>query len=113
MRPGCPADFDPAPALAGSTPLLVIGGLVYVVLIGFAVAAICGYMAGLIGSSNSPISGVGILTVMIAALLIKVVFGRADDTVARNVDLPALGSPTNPASAISFRRSQIHRSSPG
>ncbi len=57
-------------ALAGSAPLLVIGGLVYVVVIGFAVAAICGYMAGLIGSSNSPVSGVGILAVIIASLLI-------------------------------------------
>lgn len=58
-----------APALAGSTAMLVGGGLVYVVLIGFAVAAICGYMAGLIGSSNSPVSGVGILAVVIASLL--------------------------------------------
>ena len=58
-----------APALAGSTAMLVVGGLVYVVLIGFAVAAICGYMAGLIGSSNSPVSGVGILAVVIASLL--------------------------------------------
>ena len=33
-------------------------------LFGFIVAAICGYMAGLIGSSNSPISGVGILAVV-------------------------------------------------
>ena len=39
------------------------------VLIGFAVAAICGYMAGLIGSSNSPVSGVGILAIVIASLL--------------------------------------------
>jgi putative OPT family oligopeptide transporter len=58
-----------APALAGSTAMLVVGGLVYVVLIGFAVAAICGYMAGLIGSSNSPVSGVGILAIVIASLL--------------------------------------------
>ncbi|GAA0646645.1 OPT family oligopeptide transporter [Brevundimonas lenta] len=58
-----------APALAGSTGMLVVGGLVYVVLIGFAVAAICGYMAGLIGSSNSPVSGVGILAIVIASLL--------------------------------------------
>jgi putative OPT family oligopeptide transporter len=58
-----------APALAGSTALLTAGGLVYVVLVGFAVAAICGYMAGLIGSSNSPVSGVGILAVIIASLL--------------------------------------------
>jgi len=35
--------------------------------IGFVlIAAICGYMAGLIGSSNSPISGVGILAVVLA-----------------------------------------------
>jgi len=58
-----------SPTLAGSAPLLVVGGLVYVVLIGFAVAAICGYMAGLIGSSNSPVSGVGILAIIIASLL--------------------------------------------
>jgi putative OPT family oligopeptide transporter len=57
------------PTLAGSTALLVGGGLIYVVLIGFAVAAICGYMAGLIGSSNSPVSGVGILAIVIASLL--------------------------------------------
>ena len=57
------------PTLAGSTALLVGGGLVYVVVIGFAVAAICGYMAGLIGSSNSPVSGVGILAIVIASVL--------------------------------------------
>jgi len=58
-----------SPALAGSTWLLVGGGLIYVVIIGFAVAAICGYMAGLIGSSNSPVSGVGILAIVVASLL--------------------------------------------
>lgn len=58
-----------SPALAGSSVLLVAGGLIYVVVIGFAVAAICGYMAGLIGSSNSPVSGVGILAIVIASLL--------------------------------------------
>lgn len=57
-----------SPALAGSTAVLVAGGVIYVVLIGFAVAAICGYMAGLLGSSNSPVSGVGILAVVIASV---------------------------------------------
>jgi putative OPT family oligopeptide transporter len=57
------------PTLAGSTALLVGGGLIYVVFIGFAVAAICGYMAGLIGSSNSPVSGVGILAIVVASVL--------------------------------------------
>ena len=38
--------------------------------------------------------------------------GRAAVTEARKVDLPALGRPTRPASAISFSRSQIVFSSP-
>ena len=65
------------PTLASSTPLLVGGGLIYVVFIGFAVAAICGYMAGLIGSSNSPVSGVGILAVVIASVLMLGVLALA------------------------------------
>jgi len=65
------------PTLAGSTALLVGGGLVYVVVIGFAVAAICGYMAGLIGSSNSPVSGVGILAIVIASVLLLGVLALA------------------------------------
>ena len=55
--------------LGAATPALVAGGVVYVVVIGFFVSTVCGYMAGLIGSSNSPVSGVGILAVLIAALL--------------------------------------------
>ncbi|MBU3972184.1 MAG: oligopeptide transporter, OPT family [Alphaproteobacteria bacterium] len=65
------------PTLAGSTALLVGGGLIYVVFIGFAVAAICGYMAGLIGSSNSPVSGVGILAIVIASVLMLGVLALA------------------------------------
>src|SRR5947199_10507521 len=34
----------------------------------FFVSAVCGYMAGLIGSSDSPLSGIGILVVIVAAL---------------------------------------------
>ena len=44
---------------------------------GFLVAAICGYMAGLIGSSNSPISGVGILAVVLSAISLALFFGGA------------------------------------
>ncbi len=50
--------------------LLVAGGVAYVALMSFFVAAICGYMAGLIGASNSPLSGVGIIVVLGAALLL-------------------------------------------
>ena len=58
--------------LGGATWPLVIGGVVFVVLLSFLVSAVCGYMAGLIGSSNSPLSGVGILVVVVAALLLVV-----------------------------------------
>jgi putative OPT family oligopeptide transporter len=52
---------------------LVVGGLIFVVLMSFFVSAVCGYMAGLIGSSNSPLSGIGIIVVISATLLL--VFG--------------------------------------
>jgi putative OPT family oligopeptide transporter len=49
---------------------LAIGGLIFCVLMGFFVSAVTGYMAGLIGASNSPLSGVGIIVVICAALLL-------------------------------------------
>lgn len=62
------------------TGSLVLLSIVYVLLVGLIVASICGYMAGLIGASNSPISGVGIIVVLSAALLIKAVTGNESDT---------------------------------
>jgi putative OPT family oligopeptide transporter len=58
--------------LGSQMPTLVIGGVFYVVLMSFFVSAVCGYMAGLIGSSNSPLSGIGILVVIGAALLLVI-----------------------------------------
>jgi len=53
---------------------LTLVAVPFVLFGGFLIAGICGYMAGLIGASNSPISGVGILSiVMCASLLILVV----------------------------------------
>jgi len=59
--------------LGAATAALVAGGVVYVVIMGLFVATVCGYMAGLIGSSNSPVSGVGILAVLVAAVLMTTV----------------------------------------
>ena len=42
-------------------------------IIGFLVAAACGYMAGLIGSSSSPISGIGIISIVIISLVLLMV----------------------------------------
>ena len=62
--------FSVVSGLASHTALLVIGGVVFVLILSFLVSTVCGYMAGLIGSSNSPLSGIGILVVIIAALLL-------------------------------------------
>lgn len=59
--------------VATLTVPLVVAGVLYVVFAGFLVAAACGYMAGLIGASNSPVSGLGILSVIGAALLLLAV----------------------------------------
>ena len=67
------ADFGNGAGLSSQIGLLVTGGVVYVLLMSFFVAAVCGYMAGLIGSSNSPLSGVGILVVIGAALMLALV----------------------------------------
>jgi putative OPT family oligopeptide transporter len=63
-------NFSVTSGLGSHTALLVIGGVIFVLILSFLVSTVCGYMAGLIGSSNSPLSGIGILVVIIAALLL-------------------------------------------
>ena len=58
------------PISAGLMWTLVIVGVLVALLIGFFVAAACGYMAGLIGTSASPISGIGILATIISSLVV-------------------------------------------
>ena len=43
---------------------------------GFLFSAVAGYMAGLVGSSNNPISGVTIATVLVSALLLLLLMGK-------------------------------------
>ncbi|MDQ2878341.1 MAG: oligopeptide transporter, OPT family, partial [Pseudomonadota bacterium] len=60
--------------------LPVIGGtVIYIMLISVLIASVCGYMAGLIGASNSPVSGVGILAAVGASLLLLAFFGHQTD----------------------------------
>jgi putative OPT family oligopeptide transporter len=53
--------------------------LLFILLAGVVIASVCGYMAGLIGSSNSPISGVGIIAVLGIALILAAMFGGTAD----------------------------------
>lgn len=59
-----------APLSVGGIATLVVCSVVFAVVFGFLVAAACGYMAGLVGSSASPISGIGIVAVVLVSLLI-------------------------------------------
>ena len=64
--------FARSTVLAPSAVTLTLIAVPFVLLGGFLIAAICGYMAGLIGASNSPISGVGILSIVLCASAIIV-----------------------------------------
>jgi putative OPT family oligopeptide transporter len=64
--------------LAGMSTGIVALTVLYIVIVGVVIASVCGYMAGLIGASNSPVSGVGILAVVGAALMLLIFFGRGE-----------------------------------
>ena len=61
------------PIAANPTATILIS-IIYILIAGVVIAAVCGYMAGLIGASNSPISGVGILSVLGIALILALLF---------------------------------------
>lgn len=48
---------------------------IIMLLAGFLFSAVAGYMAGIVGSSNNPISGVTIATVLVSALLLLMLMG--------------------------------------
>ena len=72
-------------AVVGSAGLAV-GMTLIMVIAAFLFSAVAGYMAGLVGSSSNPVSGVTIATIMLAALLLVLVMGR--------------GNPAGPAAAL-------------
>ncbi|MXP28609.1 oligopeptide transporter, OPT family [Porphyrobacter algicida] len=71
---GGPVAQDFVPALVAS--------LLFILVIGAVVSAVTGYMAGLVGTSNSPVSGVGILSILVAAVMIAALFPGQHDPEA-------------------------------
>ncbi len=65
-----------APLSAGAIWKLVAYAVLFAFVFGFLVAAACGYMAGLVGSSTSPISGVGIVAIVLVSLLMLALGGE-------------------------------------
>jgi putative OPT family oligopeptide transporter len=55
---------------AGIAWTLVFSAVLFAFIMGFLVAAACGYMAGLVGSSASPISGIAIVAVIVISLIL-------------------------------------------
>ena len=60
----------------GALGISLFASTIYILIAGIAIASVTGYMAGLIGASNSPVSGVGILSVLGISLILVGIFGR-------------------------------------
>lgn len=79
------ADFGAGSIIETHFTLTLVVAIVYVIFIGAVIASVTGYMAGLIGASNSPVSGVGILSALGISLLLLAIFGRGNDPEATRV----------------------------
>lgn len=75
---------DTNPIASNPTATLLVS-IIYILIAGIVIAAITGYMAGLIGASNSPVSGVGILSVLGIALILALIFGKVGIDASRSL----------------------------
>jgi len=66
--------FGNTAPIAAEPGVTITLSIIYTLIAGVVIAAVCGYMAGLIGASNSPISGVGILSVLGISLILAALF---------------------------------------
>jgi putative OPT family oligopeptide transporter len=76
------ASTDP---IASNPTATIIFSIIYILIAGVVIAAVGGYMAGLIGASNSPISGVGILSVVGIALILAALFPNATGAMSQSL----------------------------
>ena len=75
--------------IAGSTGIGFAMTLVMVVA-GFLFSAVAGYMAGLVGSSHNPVSGITIATILSASLLLLWLAGASADAAAAAILIGAV-----------------------
>ncbi|KAA8740089.1 OPT family oligopeptide transporter [Corynebacterium tuscaniense] len=71
-------DFQQGTDIHEHAVSLTIISVLFILIAGLVIASVCGYMAGLIGASNSPISSVGIIAVIASALLIAAFMAGTD-----------------------------------
>jgi len=79
------AAFGQSGPIADATGSTLTVTIIYILFAGIVIAAVCGYMAGLIGASNSPISGVGILAVLGISLILAAMFPAVDATATQSL----------------------------
>ncbi|MEP6831910.1 MAG: oligopeptide transporter, OPT family [Gemmatimonas sp.] len=72
--------FASASALSPHSVALTMLAVPFVFIVGFLIAGVAGYMAGLIGASNSPISGIGILGIVTCATIVALVVPPTPET---------------------------------
>ena len=72
--------FANSTALAPYALRLTLIAVPFVFIVGFLIAGVAGYMAGLIGASNSPISGIGILAIVTCATIVTFAVAPAPET---------------------------------
>jgi putative OPT family oligopeptide transporter len=70
--------FASSTVLAPHAATLTLIAVPFVFLVGFMIAGVAGYMAGLIGASNSPISGIGILGIVTCATVMSLAVAPND-----------------------------------
>lgn len=67
--------FGQSGPIADNLGMTLTWSILYIVGAGVVIASVTGYMAGLIGASNSPVSGVGILSALGISLILAALFG--------------------------------------
>ena len=72
--------FAASSALKEHALTLTLVAVPFVFFVGFMIAGVSGYMAGLIGASNSPISGIGILGIVTCATIVAAVVPPTPET---------------------------------
>ena len=79
---------------AMESPILAFAGALFLAFVAFFFAAVAGYIAGVVGSSNSPVSGMTIATLLFTVGLVYVIgdlmLGRATDLMFATLLIAAI-----------------------
>lgn len=84
------ATFLIAKFIFGATIVTALVATLVMIIFGFFFAAVSGYLVGIIGSSNNPISGLTISTVVVTALLMLILGAKGESGVGSTLAVAAI-----------------------